>query len=76
MNRHRRDELFKARHHLGVAIDIIERVADQEQDALDNIPENLQYSSRYEQMEDAISTMEDICADLESAVSRLETVGK
>ena len=76
MNRNRRDELFKARHHLSVAIDIIERVTDQEQDALDNIPENLQYSSRYEQMEDAISTMEDICADLESAVSMLEAIGK
>ena len=41
------------------AYDVVYGVLDGEQDALDNIPENLQSSSRYEKIEDAISSLEE-----------------
>ena len=38
----------------------ISRVLDREQDSLDNIPENLQYSENYERMEAAIEKLEEV----------------
>ena len=50
MNKHRRNKLSEAIGYLDNALQIISDVRDDEQDALDNIPENLQQSDRYSDM--------------------------
>ena len=67
MNNQKREKLKLARSYLSKASDIISNVLDDEQDCLDNMPENLQYSDRYERMEAAISNLEDGLSSIESA---------
>lgn len=58
MNNKRRALLKKAIIYLDLAEDCVSRATDGEQDCLDNMPENLQYSDRYEKMESAVSSLE------------------
>lgn len=59
MNRRRRDLLKVAIGCLDQAVGIIERVYDEENDCLENIPENLQGSSRYEKIEEVIQILDE-----------------
>lgn len=72
MNKQKRDKLKIARDYLSRASDIVSDVLDDEQDCLDNMPENLQYSDRYERMEAAISKLEDGLNNIEAAEECLE----
>lgn len=45
--------------------------AEEEQDCLDNLPENLQGSERYEKMEEAVSLLESAAEEIESASDRI-----
>lgn len=67
MNKQKRDRLKVARSFLSKASDIVSSVLDDEQDCLDNMPENLQYSDKYEKMEAAISQLEDGLNNIEAA---------
>jgi vacuolar-type H+-ATPase subunit E/Vma4 len=67
MNKSKRDKLAKVRDLLNQASNIVSEVLDDEQDCLDNMPENLQFSDRYERMEAAISNLEDGLNSIESA---------
>ncbi len=67
MNKQKREKLKLARDFLSKASGIVSSVLDDEQDCLDNMPENLQYSDRYERMEVAICKLEDGLSWLESA---------
>lgn len=71
MNAQRRKQLAEAVAKLEEARTLIEIVRDEEQDAFDNMPEGLQTGERGEKMESAISRMEDVLNDLESAVDGL-----
>lgn len=68
MNKSRRKELLEVikelnkiqdRDDLYSCINILENIKDDEQDYYDNIPENLQYSQRAEDSEQAIENMDD-----------------
>ncbi len=73
MNNNRRTMILKtAIPLLDRAYDVVYGVLDGEQDALDNIPENLQSSSRYEKIEDAISSLEEAMDNIERAKEDLE----
>lgn len=72
MNNQKREKLKLARGFLSKASDIVSSVLDDEQDCLDNMPENLQYSDRYERMEAAISKLEDGLNSIEAAEECLE----
>lgn len=73
MNSRRRTQiLVNALPLLDRVFDIVNNVCDEEQDALDNIPENLQSGSRYEKIEEAISFLEDAMDEIEGAVSNLQ----
>ena len=50
---------------------LICRAAEEEQDCLDNLPENLQSSERYEKMEEAVSLLESAAEEIESASDRI-----
>lgn len=53
MNEKRRGQLRNALTMMTNAASIIDAVCDKEQDCLDNFPENLQSTERFERMEDA-----------------------
>lgn len=72
MNNQKREKLKLARDYLSRASDIVSAVLEDEQDCLDNMPENLQYSDRYERMEAAISKLEDGLNNIEAAEECLE----
>lgn len=67
MNKKRRALLESATEYLSRAANIIEMASEQESDCLDNMPENLQGSERYEKMESVISFLEDALEHTENA---------
>jgi hypothetical protein len=67
VNKKRRELLQSARPFLTQAASIIERAAEQESDCLDNVPENLQDTSRYEKMEKAVENLEAALEYIENA---------
>ena len=58
MNKIRRQRLQAAADLLAQARDVVEQVRDDEQDAIDNLPENLMYSDRAEAMEEAVEALD------------------
>lgn len=67
MNGKKRGQLREARALLLQAANIVSQVLDDEQYCLDNIPENLQSSEKYEHMETTISKLEDAVENIETA---------
>lgn len=67
MNKKRRALLESATEYLSKAANIIETASEQESDCLDNMPENLQGSERYEKMESVIGFLEDALEHVENA---------
>lgn len=68
MNNARRKELSKIINMLEQAKDALEPVLYEEQDCFDNIPENMQYSLRAQDMENAVARLEDALDDIEDAI--------
>ena len=68
MNRKRRASLRSAKALLTSAANIVERISDQESDSMDNVPENLQDSDRYEKMEQVSMYLEEALEHIESAI--------
>lgn len=54
------------------AIDDLRNIVEQEEEKLDNMPENLWGSERYETMEDEKDTIEQIADDLENVLDELQ----
>lgn len=73
LNEKKRDQLRKAASALKEAASIIDDVKEQECDALDSMPENLQASYRYDSMEAAVDEMEEAIDYIEDAVECVET---
>lgn len=72
MNNQKREKLKLAREYLSKASGIVSSVLDNEQDCLDNMPNNLQYSDKYEKMETAISKLEEGLDNIEASEECLE----
>lgn len=71
MNNKRRKELRRAISMIETALDIVNSVKDEEEDAMYNYPENLQGTETYENMEVAVDTMEEVASAIEDAVDSL-----
>lgn len=71
MNNKRRVLLKDASILLERVSTMVEQALEQEQDCLDNMPENLQMTDRYESMEAVVDRLEDAAADLDSAKDRI-----
>lgn len=71
MNKQRRAKLDEAHSKLLEAYYIIEEVKDEEEEAYDNMPENLQGSERGERMEECIGTLEEIYDGIDEYMSEL-----
>lgn len=65
MNAVRRKELKRALEMLYEAGSIIEECKDEENDALDNLPDGIANSERGEQMESNVFTMDEVVNSLE-----------
>lgn len=72
MNNKRRELLKNAISLLDTASNIVNTVLEQEQDCLDNMPENLQMSQRYENMELAVDCLEDAVSSIDDAKNKIE----
>lgn len=71
MNNKRRKELRRAIDMIETALDIVNSVKDEEEDAMCNYPENLQGTEIYENMETAVDTMEEVASAIEDAADSL-----
>ena len=67
MNKKKRDRLAAAVELLRRAETIVSAVADEESDDMDNLPENLQSSQRFEAMEDAVDNLNEAIDSLSAA---------
>lgn len=72
MDNKRRSRLRKAIGMLSNVTTTVESVCDEEQDCMDNYPENLQGSERFERMEDAVDNLNDALEKLEEAKEHIE----
>ena len=72
MNNKRREMLKNAVRFLDSASNLVSDALEQEEDCLDNIPENLQMSDRYEAMETAVGHLEDASSLLDEAKDKIE----
>lgn len=68
------DMIHEAMDKLQEAYDAVDEVSAEEQDCLDNIPENLQGSERYQMSEEAVDNMDSIKCDIEEYMGNLEDV--
>lgn len=75
MNDKRRKALKDAKMYMERVSNIISCVLDEEQDALDNMPENLQYSEKYERIEMAIDKLESALEQIDNAKEDIDEAG-
>ena len=74
MNRVRRDQLRAAYGRLKNCIEDLCYIRDEEENALDNVPENLQGSDATEQMEEAVNNIDDAIECIDEALNYLDEV--
>jgi hypothetical protein len=74
MNKQSRKSVAIAIDTIRSVINDLEYIRDDEQDKMDNMPENLQMSERYEAMETAVDALENAITSLEDAVDSLEEI--
>ncbi len=72
MNDRRRTVLRRAVSILETVLNIVECSYDDEKECLNNMPENLEGSDRYEKMENAVEQLEDAISSIEDARDALE----
>ena len=66
LNNIRRKKLREACSLLEQASALIQKARDEEEDSMNNLPENLQESVKYEQMEDAVENLDEALELIES----------
>ena len=74
MNKTRRTNLRKVYDLISEARALLEEIAQEEREALDNTPDSLQTSERYEQADEDCTTLEDHLTDLETIEENLEEI--
>ena len=74
MNKDRRNRLSGVIDTIADAISELEEIRDEEQDALDSLPESLQYSSKGEMMQEYIDDMESVMSDMENVQESIQEI--
>ncbi len=74
MNKQRRKEIASILADLEAIKVRIETVQSDEQEALDNLPENLQSSQKGDEMQGYIDTFDEVLGFLDDAISTLDVV--
>lgn len=73
MNKEQRKLLEKLASHIEDVIADLETIRDEELEKVDNAPENLRYSERYEQMQEIADSILSVIDELDNAVKELRT---
>lgn len=73
MNNARRTKIEKLNNRLSEIMDLINELAEEEQEAFDNLPEAFQEGERGEAMEEAIDCLESAASSVEEAMDYLDT---
>ena len=73
MNEKRRGRLQDALNMLNSVTAIVESVCDSEQDCMDNYPENLQGTEKYERMESAVDRLNDALENIEEVKGYIQS---
>lgn len=76
MNKDRREELLDVVDLLNDAIDRLNEIKYDEQEAFDSMPESLQYSSRGDAMQEAIDTLDEFEDSIITIQNRIEQYAK
>lgn len=74
MNKDRRNRLSGVIDSITDAISELEEIRDEEQDALDSLPESLQCSSKGEMMQEYIDDMESVMSDMENVQESIQKI--
>ena len=74
MNKDRRNRLDEAVSTLQDTLMVIEDIHAEEEEAYDNLPENLQESERGEQMSEYIDTLDEAIGSLEDVICNLQDI--
>lgn len=72
MNMKKRKELGVISVELEVCKDKLEKVLRSEEDAMDSVPENLQSSRRYEEMENSVEFMDNADSLITTAIDKVQ----
>ena len=72
MNNSRRKALLKLINQLEQCVTYLQSLLDEEQEAFDNMPEQLQSSGKGYQIEDAIDVMQTVCDQISEAADSLK----
>ena len=72
MNNKKRNELKSARDFLDKGLNIVYRVKYEEEDSLSNMPENLENSDRYRNIESAIDSLDEAIYKIEEAQNDID----
>ena len=74
MNKARRNKLDEIVSEIQAALEKLEDVAAEEENAYDNMPESLQESERGEQMCEYIDTMDEAASCLDAVIADLQEI--
>lgn len=72
LNNKRRTRLRGIEEDLGMALNLLNSIYDEEQDCMDNVPENLQDSERYSDMEACVEALSEAVYNLEEAMDSIK----
>lgn len=76
MNKNRREELLDVASILDDAIDRLSEIRDDEQDALDSLPDSLQDSVRGQAMQEAIDQLDEFENSIDGVRQQIENYAK
>ena len=68
MNKERRERIQEVVDQIGVLCQELEELRDEEQEYMNNMPENLQGSEKYEIAEEAVSNLDSAIDNLTEAI--------
>lgn len=71
MNNLRRKRIAKLNEMLSELMEEIQSIAEDEEEYIDNIPENLQNSFRYEEAEEALDSLNYVVSSLDEVLATL-----
>lgn len=74
INKSKRADIKKANDMLSKAVYVIERVKEDEEESLNNMPENLERSERYAAMENAVDVLEECIDKIDEVKNDLEEI--
>ena len=72
MNKNRKKRIADLRERIDIIKNELEEVMEEEQDARDNLPNNLQDSEKAEKMDDTIGSIEYAIGNLEETIENLD----